>query len=326
MILTVTLNLALDVTYRVPRLEPGTPHTLQLVSGRAGGKGVNVSRILKQLGVPTLVTGFVGGVTGEFVVKEMTEAGLNHRLTRLPGETRRCMAIISEEDASVTEINERGPEVPTDGWEEFVETFAKLLDTPDVRVTVLSGSLPPGVPVDAYATLCRASHNAGVPVILDTSGAALRAGLKGRPDVVKPNRKELLEALDDEEISTPEPSDNFEPSQWVPLAQAIRAKGAGAVVASFGEDGLLAVTEGGTWFARLPRVSGNPVGAGDAVVAALARGEMDGREWPERIHDAATLSAAAAAATTAGAFSASNYALQLNGTVRNLSVSGFDLK
>ncbi|MDP8955892.1 MAG: 1-phosphofructokinase family hexose kinase [Actinomycetota bacterium] len=309
MILTVTLNLALDVTYRVRRLRAGRSHTLELVRAQAGGKGVNVSRILKQLGVPTLAAGFVGGVTGDSVVKEMTKARLDHRLIPVPGETRRCMAVISEDDGSVTEINERGPDVPTDAWQEFAEVFEELIDTRDIRVTVVSGSLPPGVPVEAYATLCRVSHKAEIPVILDSSGDALREGLKGRPDVVKPNRDELLEALEDEKISTPKPSDEFLPSKWVPVVQGLRAKGAGAVVASFGPDGLLAVTDEGTCFARPPLVSGNPVGAGDGVTASLARGVLEGRKWPERVRDATALSSAVAASVTAGTFDPAVYAL-----------------
>ena len=307
MILTVTLNLALDITYRAGRLQPGGAHTLELVAAQAGGKGVNVSRILKQLGVPTLATGFVGGVTGDIVMREMTEAKLDHRLVSVPGDTRRCMAVISEEDGTVTELNERGPEVPPESWDEFVEVFEKLLRDRDVRVSVLSGSLPPGVPVDAYATLCGTSHEAEVPVILDSSGEVLREGLKGRPDIVKPNRDELLEALKADGISAPEASAEFQPSQWVPLVQALRAMGAGAVVASFGSDGLVAVTDEGTWFARAPRVAGNPVGAGDAVSAALARGELEGTAWTERIRDATGLAAGGAASRTAGTFDEAVY-------------------
>ena len=306
MILAVTLNLALDVTYRVRRLEPGKAHTLELVGSQAGGKGVNVSRILKQLGVPTLSLGLVGGISGEAVVEEMTRAGLAHRLVRVPEETRRCMAVV-EDDGRVTEVNEQGPEVPPEAWDEFVEAFEKLLNTKDVRVTVLSGSLPPGLPVDAYAILCRTSHLAGIPVALDSSGDALVEGIKAQPEIVKPNRKELLEALKEDGISEPQRTEPFEPSRWVPVVYALRAKGPQAVVASFGADGVLAVTEQGAWFARPERVSGNPVGAGDAVTAALARAEAQGAKWPERIRDAAALSAAAVASTVAGSLNVSLY-------------------
>ena len=304
MILTTTLNLAWDVTYRVSRLDPGAAHTLELVGAQAGGKGVNVSRILKQLDVPTIAMGFVGGVTGQMVVEEMSQAGLKHKLVSVAGETRRCMAVVSEEDGQVTEINERGPEVPAEAWDEFRQTFQQLLTTEEVRVVVLSGSLPPGVPVDAYASLCRLSHAIGLPVILDTSGEALKEGLKARPDIVKPNREELLEALEGQKVAEAlvahDSSEEFNLAAWIPAAQALRDRGARAVVATFGPNGLLAVTEEGAWFARPPRVNGNPVGAGDAVTAALALGELEEAKWRDRIRDAAALSGAALGSGVAG--------------------------
>jgi 1-phosphofructokinase family hexose kinase len=302
MILTTTLNLAWDVTYRVRRLKPGAANTVELIGAHAGGKGVNVSRILNQLGVPTVAMGFIGGATGRLVVDEMNDAGVNHRLIPIQAETRRCMAVISEEGGDVTEINEQGPEVPRDAWDEFVETFREVIGEEEARVAVLCGSLPPVVPADAYATLCAVAHDANIPVILDSSGAALKEGLTGRPDIVKPNKEELLETVGEDRAP---PSDDvgqqFDEAEWIPILEVVRSAGAGAVVATFGSDGLLAVADEGAWFARPLEVrGGNPVGAGDAVAAALAKGLLEETTWPDRLREAAALSAAAAGADTAG--------------------------
>ncbi|GAA4890450.1 1-phosphofructokinase family hexose kinase [Streptomyces coeruleoprunus] len=300
MILTVSLNAALDITHHVDRLRPHTAHRVREVAARAGGKGVNVSRVLHALGHPTLVTGLAGGGTGAAVRRELADGGLPERLVPIRGETRRTVAVVDAHTGDTTTLLEPGPVVLPEEWTRFRESFEALLDR--ATAVVLSGSLPPGLPEDAYAVLVRAARARAVPALLDTSGPALLAALPAAPALVKPNADELAEAAG---RSGPSPaSGRCEPRLAArAAAEALRAAGAEAVVASLGPDGLLAVTPHGTWRAVPPeRLRGNPTGAGDAAVAALSLGLAAAEPWPPRLAEAVALSAAAVAAPLAGSF------------------------
>ncbi len=278
MILTVTLNAALDVTYQVPALRLGETHRPVAVDVRAGGKGVNVARVLHALGHDTVVTGLAGGDTGAAIRADVLRAGLRESLFEMAGSSRRTVTIVSEGRA--TAVNEPGPAVSISDWADFVGGYHQLAAR--ASVVVLSGSLPGDLPDDAYAQLVRATPT---PVILDTSGSPLIAGLAARPDVVKPNATELTEVTG---LTDP-----------LAAARVLRERGARAVVASLGADGLLAVTDAGAWRVRVPEtLRGNPTGAGDACVAALAAGH--GHDWPERLAEAAAVSAAAVPCPLAG--------------------------
>lgn len=277
-ILTVTLNAALDVTYQVPALRLGHTHRPTAVDLRAGGKGVNVSRVLHALGHETMVTGLVGGDTGTAIRADVLLAGLREALFDMAGPSRRTVTIVS--DGTATAVNEPGPRVSISDWADFVGGYHALAAR--ASAVVLSGSLPPGLPDDAYAQLIRATST---PVILDTSGPPLLAGIAARPSVVTPNVHELTEAtgLDDPAAA----------------ARALLDRGAHAVVATLGPDGLVAVTHEGSWRVRVPEeLHGNPTGAGDACVAALAAGQA--LEWPDRLAEAVAVSAAAVPCPLAG--------------------------
>jgi tagatose 6-phosphate kinase len=281
MILAVTLNPALDITYRVDALHPHTAHRVVDVSERPGGKGLNVARVLAQFGVPVLATGLLGGATGARVTELLD--GVEHAFWPIAGETRRTVTVVDSRDA--TGFWEPGPDVRPAEWEQFRTHFATLLA--GVKVVTLSGSLPLGVPIDAYAQLIAAARQAGVVSILDAEGAALEIGVAAGPDIVKPNRDELGEL-------TP---------------RELLGQGARAVVASKGEEGMEAVTATGTWRAYPPeRVFGNPTGAGDACVAALARGVLAGHSWDQLVAEAIAVSAAAVASPIAGHVDESAYA------------------
>ncbi|MEV5750373.1 1-phosphofructokinase family hexose kinase [Actinoallomurus sp. NPDC052308] len=276
MIVTVTPNLALDVTYEVPELRPGGTHRVETVHTRAGGKGVNVARVLRSLGHDVLVLGLAGGATGDAVRADLDAAGLAHDLVPIAGETRRTVTVVAGGDATL--LNEPGPVVTPEEW------AALEARIPDADVVVISGSLPPGVPQDAVARLARRD----VPVIVDTSGEALRHAAP-YAWAVKPNAAELTELT-----GTDDP---------VAGARALRAR---AVVVSLGADGLMAVTGDEVHRVPPPRVvSGNPTGAGDSVVAALAAGV--GTPWPDLLKDAAALSAAAVLAPVAGSYDPAAY-------------------
>ncbi|WP_406726817.1 1-phosphofructokinase family hexose kinase [Streptomyces sp. GD-15H] len=293
MILTVTLNTALDITYRVPALRPHASHRVTEVIERPGGKGVNVARVLAALGHEVTVTGFTGGLTGRLLREGLTATpGLTDALVPVSGTTRRTVAVVDERSGTTTQLNEPGPTVSPAEWNAFQEVYEDLLTV--VSAVALCGSLPPGVPVGAYAGLARTARAAGVPVLLDTSGAALRRGVAGRPDIVKPNAEELAEL-----------TGSHEPSR---ATQDARRRGAGAVVASLGPQGLLAVTPEGRWRATPPAaLRGNPTGAGDSLVAGLLSGLVDHLPWPARLTRAAALSAATVLAPAAGEFDPEAY-------------------
>ena len=192
MILTVTLNTALDITYRVRSLRPHTSHRVTEVVERPGGKGLNVARVLAALGHEVTVTGFTGGATGRTVQDALTAVpGVVDALVPVTGATRRTIAVVDERSGDTTQLNEPGPTVTVAEWSAFQEAYEDLV--PSVSAVALCGSLPPGVPVGAYAALIRTAKAAGVPVLLDTSGEALRRGVAARPDIVKPNADELAE-------------------------------------------------------------------------------------------------------------------------------------
>jgi len=300
MIVTVTLNLALDVTYHVAEVAPHSANRVAAVAQRAGGKGVNVARILHALNHETLVCGLLGGSTGDAARIDLERAGLPVALSRVGGETRRTLAVVDEARGDATGYWEPGPSVAEREWRAFLAVYDDALA--GARAVVLAGSLPPGVRPDAYAELSRRASAVGVPAVLDADGDPLRLGIAGRPALVKPNRDELARVAGD--------------TDPVASAERLRDAGAGAVVVSQGADGLLAVTPEGRWRAAPPEhLTGNPTGAGDAAVAALTAGLVEGTAWPDRLADATALSAAAVAAPLAGGFDPDVYRRHL-ATVR----------
>ncbi|WP_353943903.1 1-phosphofructokinase family hexose kinase [Streptomyces sp. HUAS MG91] len=293
MILTVTLNTALDITYRVRSLRPHTSHRVTEVTERPGGKGLNVARVLAALGHEVTVTGFVGGATGR-ALQDQLRGGerISDALVPVHGSTRRTVAVVDTTTGDTTQLNEPGPQVAPAEWAAFQEAYEDLLGS--ASAVALCGSLPPGVPVGAYATLIRAARAASVPVLLDTSGEPLRRGVAARPDIVKPNADELAEL-----------TGSHEPLQAM---KDTRRRGAHAVVASLGAEGLCALTPDGTWRAPAPdRLSGNPTGAGDSAVAGLLSGHAEHLPWPERLARAVALSAATVVSPVAGEFDRKTY-------------------
>jgi tagatose 6-phosphate kinase len=292
LILTVTANLALDITYEVGRLVPGATHRVRRVHQRAGGKGVNVARVLRALGAAPVLAGLAGGSTGAAIRADLALAGLVDALTPIAGESRRTVTVVSDVDGEATMCTEPGPLVSATEWADFVASYTELVGA--ASVVVLSGSLPPGVPETGYRELIDIARRRGVRSLLDASGPALTSALAAGPDIVKPNAAELRAAtgIDDELVA----------------AQELRRSGVGAVVASLGPDGLLAITEEGCWRARPPKpLAGNPTGAGDACVAMLAIGAANGASWPNTLVKAVAVSAAAVVCPVAGEIDPGSY-------------------
>jgi len=287
-VLTVTLNAAVDVTYHVPRLVWNDANRVSAVTRRAGGKGVNVARVLHALGRDVIVTGFVGGPAGTTFRRDIASIGLEDAFVPIAGETRQTVVIVDGSGhEAATGFWEAGPAVTGGEWRQLCASFRRLVR--DVEAVVLCGSIPPGAPRDAYAQLGTLARSARVAVSLDADGEALRFGLTARPAIVKPNAAELAHVAPGvaQEVG----------------AALLRSLGADAVVVSCGAQGLMAITEDGGWSAApVEAVTGNATGAGDAALAALVSGSLDGRPWPERIAEAVALSAASVLMPAAGEF------------------------
>ena len=298
MIGVVCLNPALDITHHVAAVDWAGVNRPSAVYTRPGGKGLNVARTLHALGADVLVLGLAGGLTGAAVEAALASLGVPASWTRTGAETRRTFTVVDQATGGAALFSEPGPPVSDGEFADFGVRYKEVLD--GCAAVVLSGSLPPGVPAGAYAGLIGLAAAAGVPVVLDADGAALRLGAAAGPAIVKPNLAELA-------ASTGRPLDGAGPAVAA-AARELRAVGAQAVVASLGAAGLHAVTGEGGWWAGPPgAVAGNPTGAGDAVAAALAHGLVLGRPWPEQLRHAVALGTASALAPVAGEFSVADY-------------------
>ncbi|ANY07993.1 1-phosphofructokinase family hexose kinase [Pseudonocardia sp. HH130630-07] len=287
MILTVCANPALDVTYRVPALTTGSEHRVPAPVVRAGGKAVNVAAALHTMGRDPVVVAPYGGPEGAVLAADLTARGLEHRLVPVPGAVRRTVTIVDDAGAA-TALNERGTPLPAAGWARVTAVVRTAL--PAAAALVLSGSLPPGLPDDAWAPLVAAGRAAGVPVVLDAAGPALLAGIAAGPDLVKPNARELREATGDDDV--------------VSAARQLVARGAAGVLASLGPDGMVLVDgpTGEPLTCRPPAGSTvrNPTGAGDAAVAAAACALAEGAGRAVLLYRAVAWSVAAVAEPRAG--------------------------
>lgn len=289
MILCVCASPALDLTYRVERLALGGTNRVRTVVQRAGGKAINVARILHLLGEPVSLLTTAGGDSGVSLAADLRDGQIPHELFRSDAPTRRTVAIVDEATDEVTMLSE--PAVLED-WPGF--RTAVEAQIPAADVVVISGRLPAGAPVDAFAQLTTFARAHDRPVVLDTSGPALPAALAARPTVVKPNADELRECTDESDPAMAVRS----------LADRYQV----AVVASLGADGLIAVAGDRGWRVRPTRaLTGNPTGAGDAVVAGVARGLRAGTGWDPLLADCAALAYAAVLAPLAGALELEHY-------------------
>lgn len=282
MILTVTPNPALDLTWRVERLVEGGTHRADAGAARAGGKGLNVARVAHAQGADALAVTTIGGRVGDEFAAELSASGVPHALVPVAAETRRSIAVVDETLGDTTIINERGVNPADVEWAALLAEVAERL--PSAHVLVVSGSVPPGAPEALIPMLIAVGKDAGVPVIVDTSGPALLRAADAGATVLKPNAAELVEATG---IAHP-----------VDGARALIARGAELVLLSLGAEGMLAVTATELVHARLDEpLSGNPTGAGDAGVAACAVLYADGVRDPEQILRRATAWSAAAVLT-----------------------------
>ncbi|GGL13947.1 1-phosphofructokinase [Streptomyces flaveus] len=279
MILTVTPNPSLDRTYEIPSLDRG--EVIRATGERMdpGGKGVNVSRAVTAAGRRTVAVLPLGGAPGSLVATLLDAQGIEVAPVPVAGATRSNIAL-AEADGVLTKINAPGPELTSTEEELLLETVRT--QSRDASWIACCGSLPRGLAPSWYAALVARAHAAGTRIALDTSGPALLAALRERPDVVKPNAEELAEAVG-RPLATI--------GDAVKAAEDLREQGAGAVLASLGADGQLLVEASGVWFgsARVDVVRSN-VGAGDSSLAGFL---IAGGSGPDALASAVAHGAAA---------------------------------
>jgi tagatose 6-phosphate kinase len=284
-ILTITLNPAVDVTYRVDALHLGGTTRVSDVRSRAGGKGVNVAAVVRQLGGESLVLALTTTRAPDEFRDGLDGLGLAHRLVAALPAVRRTVAVVTPADGT-TMLQENG--FPADETAE-AGIFAALRAELPAGAVVISGSVPEGLGADVPAKLARWGVRHDVPVIADVSGAALREAA-GSGAVLMPNEDELAELA----------------GPGLEACENLVAAGAPAVVATLGPEGAIAVTARGAWRAWPAEVvTGNPAGAGDAGAAALAvrladAGGTSEVDWPVALADVVATSAAAVLQPVAG--------------------------
>jgi len=193
MIITVTLNAAIDRTLAVPNFRLGRRHRAVEQTTMAGGKGVNVARVLKALGQPVIATGVAGGGTGTRIIEQLTEEAILNDFVRIREESRTSTAVVDPTSGEQTEINERGPSVSDAELELFYDKLLYLAK--GAGVVVFAGSLPRGVPDDLYARLVQDVKKLGATTVLDSEGESLRMATRAEPTVVTPNEAEAEELV-----------------------------------------------------------------------------------------------------------------------------------
>jgi 1-phosphofructokinase family hexose kinase len=270
---TLTLNPAVDRELTVPAMEFDS--VLRASESRVdfGGKGFNVSRLLKGMGAPSTAVGFLGGRSGELLQDGLKSLGIGTNFVWVPGETRTNVSIVTQLHDHYLKVNEKGPLVEADKQNELLEKIDLLAKAGDWWV--LAGSLPPGVPEDFYARVVRVLHQHEAQAILDTSGESLRLGCVENPDLVKPNAEEA-HAL------TGLPMDTR--AEIAVAAAEIRRLGAQNVIVSMGKAGALLHTAEETWLTHTPKIEEkNPIGAGDSMVGGLVWALTQGIAFKEAL-------------------------------------------
>lgn len=279
MIVTVTMNPSVDISYPLDTLKLDDVNRVENVSKTAGEKGLNVSRVIKQMDGDLIASGILGGSLGAYIIDQLNEEGVPNRFLEIEKESRNCIAILHE--GKQTEVLESGPTLDDGEGEEYLKLFEKLIE--DAEVVTMSGSLPKGLPSNYYQKLLEISHSKDVKVLVDTSGEALKQALLGeeKPFLIKPNTDEL-NALLEQEVT----------SDIHVLRDALNDslfEGIEAIVVSMGEDGAFAKIQGEFYKVSIPSIDVvNPVGSGDATIAGLALAINQELPWDEVLKTAMT--------------------------------------
>jgi 1-phosphofructokinase family hexose kinase len=272
MIITVTLNAAIDKTLAVPNFRLGRRHRAVEQTSMAGGKGVNVARALKRLGQPVIATGVAGGPTGTRIIEQLTDEAILNDFVRIREESRTSTAVVDPTTGDQTEINERGPEVAEAELELFVDKLLYLAK--GAAVCVFSGSLPRGIPDELYARLIGEINRLGVLTVLDSEGEALRLGTRAEPGIVTPNEPEAEELVGHEFADDDDRAQAMHEIIELGASEALMTLPSGCL--AFTRDGQ----ERTLYSARIdPGMveSRSTVGSGDAFLAGMVAARYGGR-------------------------------------------------
>lgn len=292
MILTVTLNAAIDKRYVVEGYQEGQVNRVKECSYVPGGKGLNVSKPASIYGAEVVATGFVGGHAGNYIEDSLKPFGIKSEFYHVEAESRSCINIWDEVNHVQTEFLEPGFTLTEKDFDGFEQKFCTLVK--GAKIVAMSGSVPKGLDGTAYQRLVRIVKEAGKPVILDTSGQLLEMGIQAAPTLIKPN-------IDEIRMLTGKICDNI--SDIIEAAKEIHRNGVEIVAVSLGADGSLVVGEEGTFRAEVPKIDAvNTVGCGDAMIAGFAIGMEEGLSIPEMLRKASAVSAAAAMREETGFF------------------------
>lgn len=292
MILTVTLNAAIDKRYVVEGYQVGQVNRVKECSYVPGGKGLNVSKPAAIYGAEVVATGFVGGHAGNYIEDSLKPFGIKSEFYHVEAESRSCINIWDEVNHVQTEFLEPGFTLTEKEFEGFEEKFRTLVT--DAKVVAMSGSVPKGLDGTAYQRLVKIGKNAGKQVILDTSGKLLEMGIQASPTLIKPNIDEIC-------MLTGKTCNDI--AEIIDAAKEIHKNGVKIVAVSLGADGSLAVGEEGIFRAEVPKIDAvNTVGCGDSMIAGFAVGMEEGLSLPDMLKKASAISAAAAMREETGFF------------------------
>lgn len=260
--LTITLNTAVDTTYTLGSFHRGQVNRVSRSIAVPGGKGNNVAKVLSALGHSVIASGIIAGRSGQFIEQGLRSIGIETSFLVVPGESRVCLTLLEKDSGTVSELLEPGIRVSLEDGQRFLRHVTELVDSADA--VVVSGSLPAGLPPDYYARLLSELRTRTKYLAFDSSGEALRLGLAGRPDLVKPNEAEMRALAGGEPTS----------EEMIEFARGHligRVLGPGAqVLLSLGARGACLIGERDVWIARPPAIDVvSPVGAGDALLAGF---------------------------------------------------------
>lgn len=292
MILTVTLNAAIDKRYVVEEFCVGEVNRIKECAYTPGGKGLNVSKPAAIAGAEVVATGFVGGHAGKYIEECLKDFHIKSAFYHLAEESRSCINIWDETNRVQTEFLEPGFTVGEGEFAKFQEKFSELVKEADV--VAMSGSVPRGLDEKAYPVLIDIVKKAGKKVILDTSGKLLEEGIQARPTMIKPN-------IDEIRMLTDKPCSDL--GEIVRAAKEIHQRGVEVVVVSLGSDGALCACVDGVYRAAVPKINAvNTVGCGDSMIAGFALAFEAGEPPAEGLKRASAMSAAAAMREETGYF------------------------
>ncbi|WP_227762229.1 1-phosphofructokinase [Zhaonella formicivorans] len=261
MIATITLNPSVDICYYLDDLKIDDVNRTDSYIKTAGGKGINVSRVLKQLGCQVVATGFLGGGTGQFIETELRKMSVIPQFVHIAEDTRNCIAIIHS--GKQTEILESGPNIAEEEAQAFIQQLADILDYNNIKVVAASGSLPSGLARDYYNKIIEITKSKGIKFALDTSGGSLKEAVKASPYLIKPNISELENLLDRKIKSEKE---------LICALHELEKYQLEMVVVSLGKEGCIALCGNEIYKVTIPEVAViNPVGSGDAMLAGMLK-------------------------------------------------------